>query len=115
MTTNRKRINPLPEDFRSALVALLLYEAKMDTIGKIQYSPMEKQILDAIPVDGRYISTLELVDIIYKKPPKNARQSIVTVANSLISKSDENMEPWEIFKSKQKGSQPSYFWRKARE
>jgi hypothetical protein len=112
---NRKRINPLPEDLGSALAALLLYEAKMDTFGKIKYSPMEKKILDAIPKDGRYISTLELVDIVYKNPPRHARQSILTSVNSLISKSDENMEPWEIFKSKPRGTQPSYFWCKVRE
>jgi hypothetical protein len=91
------------------------YEDKMDAIDKIRYSPMEKKILAAIPKDGRYINTLELVDLVYENPPRNARQSILTAVNSLISKSDENMEPWEIFKSKPRGSQPSYFWCKVRE
>jgi hypothetical protein len=82
----------------------------MDTVEKIRYSPLENKILDAIPKDGRYINTLDLVDIVYKNPPRNARQSILTAVNSLIKKSDENMEPWEIFKSMPRGSQPSYFW-----
>jgi hypothetical protein len=30
--------------------------------------------------------------------------------NKLIAKSDLNEEEWEIFKSKQKGAQPVYFW-----
>jgi hypothetical protein len=87
----------------------------MEMLDKIRYSPMEQRILDAIPKDGRYISTLELVDIVYKNPPRNARRSILTAINSLISKSDDNLEPWEIFKSKPRGSQPSYFWCKVRE
>jgi hypothetical protein len=83
---------------------------------KIVYSPMEKKILEAIPEWPTMINTLELVDIVYNgKEPRNARQSILTAANSLIEKSDENMEEWEIFKSKPRGSQPSYFWRKVRE
>jgi hypothetical protein len=36
-------------------------------------------------------------------------------ANKLILKSDENEEPWEIFKSSSKGAQPAYFWMSKRE
>jgi hypothetical protein len=89
----------------------------MDTFEKIGYSPMEKKILAAIPEYPTMINTLDLVNIVYEpgKEPHNARQSILTAVNSLIYKSDENMEPFEIFKSKPRGSQPSYFWRITRE
>jgi hypothetical protein len=85
-------------------------------LDRIEYSPMEIEILKAIPEDGRMINIYELIDIVYKgDEPRFPRQSILTCANSLINKSDENNEPWEIFKSKPRGSQPSYFWRKKRE
>jgi hypothetical protein len=76
---------------------------------------METRILEFIPFEPYMINTLELVNLVYKDPPRNARQSILTAVNSLISKSDDNLEEWEIFKSKPRGSQPSYFWRKVRE
>jgi hypothetical protein len=92
----------------------------MDTVViKIKYSPMEKKILGYIPEYPTMITTLDLVELVYADEdfhrPRNARQSILTAANSLIEKSDENMEEFEIFKSKPRGSQPSYFWRKVRE
>jgi len=34
--------------------------------------------------------------------------------NRLIRKSDENEEPWEIFKSTPRGSHSVYFWREER-
>jgi hypothetical protein len=85
----------------------------MDRV-KIKYSPMEQRILEAIPKDGSYISTLELAGRIYDQgeTPRFARQSVLHTANQLIQKSDENEEPWEIFKS---DSKPAYFWRKPRE
>jgi hypothetical protein len=87
----------------------------MDSMDKIRYSPMEKEILKAIPEDGRMINIYELIDIVYaNQKPRFARQSILTSVNSLIDKSDENQEIWEIFKSKSRGSQPSYFWRRPR-
>jgi hypothetical protein len=89
----------------------------MNTSSKIKYSPMEMEILKAIPKDGRMINIYELIDMVYNShnKPIFARQSILTSVNHLIYKSDENEEPWEIFKSKPRGSQPSYFWRKPRE
>jgi hypothetical protein len=80
-----------------------------------KYSPMEKKILDVIPSDGRKINTLQLVDLIYdNKIPRYARESVLTCANALMRKSDENNEPWEIFKSKPRGPQPIYWWREQR-
>jgi hypothetical protein len=113
----RQKINQQRKDLRSALKALLPYEDKMDAFDKIGYSPMERKILAVIPEWPTMINTLDLVEIVYEpgKEPRNARQSILTAVNSLIEKSDENMEPFEIFKSKPRGSQPSYFWRKERE
>lgn len=83
---------------------------------KVLYSPLELKILENIPTDGRRINTKELVSKCYPldKVPRNARNSILDSANKLISKSDENMEHWEIFKSSQRGSQPIYFWREER-
>jgi hypothetical protein len=80
---------------------------------KVGYSPLEQRILDNIPLDGSYINTLELAGRVYDagEAPRNARQSVLHAANSLISKSDENEEEWEIFKS---NSSPVYFWRKPR-
>jgi hypothetical protein len=77
---------------------------------KIRYSPLEQRILDFIPEDGSHINTLELVSMVYNagEAPRNARQSVLHTANCLIAKSDENEEPWEIFKST---SKPAYFWR----
>jgi hypothetical protein len=80
-----------------------------------KYSPMEKKILSVIPTDGRKIHTLQLVDMIYDgKVPRYARESVLTCANALMRKSDENNEPWEIFKSKPRGPQPIYWWREER-
>lgn len=78
---------------------------------------MERKILDAIPEDGRKISTLELVDIVYNlhKTPRYARESILTCANALLKKADEYQEPWEIFKSRPRGPQPIYWWREVRQ
>lgn len=84
---------------------------------KVGYSEFEEKILSAIPKDGRKINTLELVDKVYesKRTPRFARQSIMNSANILIQKTDENEEPFEIFKSTQRGSQPIYFWIEPRE
>lgn len=83
---------------------------------KVLYSPLELRILENIPTDGSMISTVELAIRCYPPDgaPRNARQSILDSANKLISKSDENKEKWEIFKSKSRGSQPIYFWREKR-
>ena len=80
---------------------------------KIGYSPLEQRILDLIPKDGSYINTLELAGKAYPygEAPRNARQSVLHATNSLIAKSDENEEEWEIFKS---NSSPAYFWLKPR-
>lgn len=77
---------------------------------KIEYSPLEQRILDNIPLDGSYINTLELAGRAYNagEAPRNARQSVLHAANSLISKSDENNEEWEILRS---NSSPVYFWK----
>ena len=84
---------------------------------KVLYSPLELNILKHIPKDGRRISTIDLANLCYPKDkkPRNARNSILDSANKLISKSDENMEEWEIFKSQQRGSIPVYFWMEKRE
>jgi hypothetical protein len=76
---------------------------------KIRYSSLEQRIIDAIPKDGSFISTLELAGKVYDAGefPRYARQSVLHTANNLIAKSDDNMEPWEIFKSDTK---PAYFW-----
>lgn len=81
-----------------------------------RYSPMEQRILDAIPKDGRKISTLQLVDKVYDldEVPRYARESILTCANALMKKADEYNEPWEIFKSRPRGPQPIYWWRESR-
>ena len=82
---------------------------------KVKYSNMERKILSFIPENGEKISTLDLVAKVYEgEQPRNARQSILDCANKLIDKSDDNEEDWEIFKSKPRGSQPSYFWREKR-
>lgn len=76
---------------------------------------MELKILEAIPENGTMINIYELIELVYKdQKPRWARQSILTSVNSLIEKSDDNEEPWELFKSKPRGSQSSYFWRKPR-
>lgn len=83
---------------------------------KIRYSPLEQRILEAIPIDGRKINTIEITNKVYQpgEAPVNARQTVLGSANKLIFKSDENEEPWEIFKSTPTGSQPVYFWREPR-
>jgi hypothetical protein len=84
---------------------------------KIKYSPLEQRILDYIPEDGSKINTIELTNRVYKpgEAPMSARQTILHSANKLILKSDENEEPWEIFKSPPHGSQSVYFWREKRQ
>jgi hypothetical protein len=79
---------------------------------KIRYSNLELRILELIPKDGRKISTTELTGQVYKpgEAPISDRQTVLHAANRLIYKSDENEEPWEIFKSTPRGSQPVYFW-----
>jgi hypothetical protein len=88
----------------------------MSLESKIRYSDLEQSILDLIPEDGRKINTLEITGRVYKpgEAPINARQSVLHATNKLIMKSDENEEPWEIFKSRPRGSQPVYFWREVR-
>jgi hypothetical protein len=77
---------------------------------KVPYSPLEQRVLDAIPEDGSRINTLELAGRIYDfgAAPRYARQSALLAANSLIAKSDENKESWEILRS---NSSPVYFWK----
>jgi hypothetical protein len=84
----------------------------MKFTNKIRYSPLEQRILDLLPKDGTKINTLELTGMVYRpgEAPLNARQTVMHGANKLILKSDENEEPWEIFKSSSKGAQPAYFW-----
>jgi hypothetical protein len=83
---------------------------------KIRYSDLETRILELIPKNGSKISTIELTNRVYRpgEAPFNARQTVLHGLNRLILKSDENEEPWEIFKSKRRGSQPAYFWREPR-
>lgn len=83
---------------------------------KIPYSPLELKILENIPENGQRINTLELVNRCYFRNwiPRTARQSILDTANNLISKSDENNEDWEIFRSKARGNQPIQFWKETR-
>jgi hypothetical protein len=77
---------------------------------------MELRILNAIPKDGKKITTIQLVDIVYEndEAPRYARESILTCANALMQKADEYNEPWEIFKSRPRGPQPIYWWSEAR-
>jgi hypothetical protein len=77
---------------------------------------MELKILEAIPEDGRKVTTLELVDKVYEinALPRYARESVLTCANALMTKADEYEEPWEIFKSRPRGPQPIYWWREKR-
>jgi hypothetical protein len=84
---------------------------------KIRYSDLETRILELIPKNGVKISTIEITNRVYRpgEAPFNARQTVLHGLNRLILKSDENEEPWEIFKSKRRGSQPAYFWRGKRE
>jgi hypothetical protein len=84
----------------------------MEDHEKIPYSPLELRVLKNIPKDGKKISTIALTNLCYSpsKKPLNARNSILDTTNKLIAKSDLNEEEWEIFKSKQKGAQPVYFW-----
>jgi hypothetical protein len=88
-----------------------------DEADKIRYTSFELRILREIPINGEMISTTEIAGRVYPadRTPRYARQSVLGALNSLIDKSDENEEPWEIFKAKRRGSQPSYFWRKPRE
>jgi len=81
-----------------------------------KYSPMERRILEAIPVDGSKVTTLQLVDKVYEddEVPRYARESVLTCANALMQKADEYNEPWEIFKSRPKGPQPIFWWRESR-
>jgi hypothetical protein len=83
---------------------------------KIRYSPLEARILELIPEDGRKINTIELTNLVYKpgEAPINARQTVLHSVNRLIYKSDENEEPWEIFKSTPRGAHALYFWREER-
>jgi hypothetical protein len=85
-------------------------------VKKIRYSPLEEKINEYIPYDGTKINTIELTALVYKsgEAPLHARGTILHSTNRLILKSDENEEPWEIFKSTHKGSQPVYFWREER-
>jgi hypothetical protein len=83
---------------------------------KINYSPLETRILALIPKDESKITTEEITNRVYRpgEAPFNARATVLHGLNRLIAKSDENEEPWEIFKSKRRGSQPAYFWREPR-
>jgi hypothetical protein len=76
---------------------------------KVGYSPLELRILEVIPKDGSHINTLEIAGKAYDygAAPRFARQSILHSINSLIQKSDENKEEWEIFRSV---SKPIYYW-----
>jgi hypothetical protein len=84
--------------------------------GKIRYSPLETRILELIPKDGSKITTEEITNKVYRpgEAPFNDRATVLHGLNRLIAKSDENEEPWEIFKSKRRGSQPAYFWKEPR-
>jgi hypothetical protein len=84
---------------------------------RVKYSPMETRLWEMIPDDGRRISTIELIGLVYPagEEPRYARQSILDCANALIEKSDENEEPLELFRSQAHGSQPIFFWKKPRE
>jgi hypothetical protein len=77
----------------------------------VKYSPLELRILSVIPKDGRKINTVEITNIVYKtnKRPRYARQSVLIAVNSLIEKSDEKKEKWEIIKSKPSSGRPVYF------
>ena len=81
-----------------------------------KYSLMEQKILEAIPKDGRKVTTIQLVDLVYdtEEVPRYARESVLTCANALMKKADEFNEPWEIFKSRPRGPQPIYWWRESR-
>lgn len=79
-----------------------------------EYSELQKRILDAIPSNGRKISTLQLVGLVYDDPPLTARQSVLDSAKKLIKKVDINAEEFEIFCSKPCGPNPIFFWKEPR-
>lgn len=81
---------------------------------KKEYSKLQTKILNAIPDDGKKISTLQLVDIVYDIPPLTARQSVLDSTMKLIRKVDLNKEEFEIFFSNSRGPQPIFFWKEPR-
>lgn len=82
----------------------------------VNYSPLETRIMNAIPEDGKKISTLDLVSQVYSEEdqPRTARQSVLDAANKLIEKIDANEEVFEVFRSKARGPMPIYFWKEPR-
>jgi hypothetical protein len=90
---------------------------KLSKDKKIRYSPLETRILENMPKDGTKITSMEMATKAYDpgEAPFNARQTILHGMDRLLAKGDLNKEPWEIFKSQRRGSQPTYFWMKKRE
>lgn len=82
-----------------------------DAEAKIRYSKSEKLLFECLAKAQQPVTTLELVAGIYRqRRPINARQSVLTIAKSLMMKVDKNKEAFRILRSEQIGPRPISFW-----
>lgn len=79
----------------------------------VKYSTMEKDIIRVLQeAEGKHVSTIQIVDEVYPKDsrPLTARQSVISVINSLIKKVEMRKETFTIKKTARSGPSPMEFW-----
>jgi hypothetical protein len=79
---------------------------------RLKYSPSEQKLLNLIPLDGKRITTKELIARRYRGEslPFNAATITTGTLNSLIRKADHNRETFRVRKSGRKGPRPQEIW-----
>lgn len=78
----------------------------------VRYSKTERLVFEALPADGRKITTVALTDKIYgrRQRPFNARQNVLSILNTLVRKVKANKEPFKLKRSERRGPHPIEFW-----
>jgi len=79
---------------------------------KCSYSRLELAALEAMKNRTTPLNTLEIVDRIYRgrKPPFNARQSVIALMTALQRKLFENGESFALVRTEREGPHPVSFW-----
>lgn len=85
----------------------------MELVDKtVRYSKNERRAFQALPRDGKPVSTTALTEKIYGKGkrPYYARQVVLGTMIALAGKLKANKEPMQLQKSKRQGPHPVEFW-----
>jgi len=89
-----------------------LTKPKLKQIKFVKYSPMEEQIFQLLPTNGKAITTSELAQKFYgtAQLPFGGQNVVTGCLRSLAEKVKRNKEPFRIARSQRSGPIPTEVW-----